>query len=142
VRGAGTKPRAHCAYQAPLSLTGISAATIDELLSDPSSARNLILDSVRELLAHIAGRVAALKTLEGTLLSMMLTHRVVTSNGKNGESALLSAPQVAKLFDVPESWVREQARLGTLPSIRLGHYVRFKAEEIQRFVAERSKQAA
>jgi excisionase family DNA binding protein len=52
------------------------------------------------------------------------------------------APQVAKLFDVPESWVREQARLGTLPSIRLGHYVRFKAEEIQRFIAEREKQAA
>ena len=72
----------------------------------------------------------------------MLSHRVATSNGKNGESALLSAPQVAKLFDVPESWVREQARLGTLPSIRLGHYVRFKAEEIQRFVAERAKQVA
>ncbi len=94
-------------------------------------------------MAHIAGRVAALKTLEGTLLSMMLTQRVATSNGKNGESALLSAPQVAKLFDVPaESWVREQARLDILPSIRLGHYVRFKAEEIQRFVADRAKQDA
>jgi excisionase family DNA binding protein len=102
----------------------------------------LIVDSIPELLAHIAGRVAALKTLEGTLLSMMLTHRVVNSTGKNGDSALLSAPQVAKLFDVPESWVREQARLGTLPSIRLGDYVRFKAEELQRFVVEPGKQAA
>jgi predicted DNA-binding transcriptional regulator AlpA len=129
-------------YQTPLPLTGISPAMIDELLNDPSRARNLIIDSIPELLARIAGRVAALKTLEGTLLSMMLSHRVATSNGKNGDSALLSAPQVAKLFDVPESWVRDQARLCALPSIRLGHYVRFKAEEIQRFVAERAKQPA
>ena len=35
--------------------------------------------------------------LEGTLLSMMLRHRVATSEGKNGENALLSAPQVVKL---------------------------------------------
>ena len=129
-------------YQTPLPLTGISAETIDHLLGDPSRARDLIIDSIPDLLTHIAGRVAALKTLEGTLLSMMLTRRVTASNGKNGDSPLLSAPQVAKLFDVPESWVREQARLGTLPSIRLGHYVRFKAEEIHRFVAERAKQAA
>jgi hypothetical protein len=63
---------------------------------------------------------------------MMLSHRVTNRNGKNGESALMSAPQVAKLFEVPECRVREQVRLGALPSIRLGHYVRFKAEEIQR----------
>jgi predicted DNA-binding transcriptional regulator AlpA len=124
-------------YQAPLPLTDISPSTIDDLLRDPARARDLVIDSMAELLARIAGRVAALKTLEGTLLSMMLSQRVATSNGKNGESALLNAPQVAKLFDVPESWVREQGRLGPLPSIRLGHYVRFKAEEIQRFVAER-----
>jgi excisionase family DNA binding protein len=129
-------------YQTPLPLTGVSPETIDQLLSDPSRAQDLIVDSIPQLLAHIAGRVAALKTLEGALLSMMLSHRVATSSGKNGESALLSAPQVAKLFDVPESWVREQARLGTLPSIRSGHYVRFKAEEIQRFIAERAKQSA
>ena len=129
-------------YQAHLPMTAISPETIDQLLNDPARTRDLIIDSIPELLADIAGRVAALKTLEGTLLSMTLSHRVASSNGKNGEAALLSAPQVAKLFDVPESWVREQARLGTLPSIRLGHYVRFKAEEIQRFVAERAKQAA
>jgi hypothetical protein len=46
------------------------------------------------------------------------------------------------LFDVPESWVREQARLGTIPSIRLGHYMRFKVEEIERFVVARSRHAA
>ena len=129
-------------YQAHLPMTAISPQTIDQLLNDPARARDLIIDSIPELLTHIAGRVAALKTLEGTLLSMMLTHRVANSTGKNGDSALLSAPQVAKLFDVPESWVREQARLGTLPSIRLGHYVRFKAEELQRFVVERVKQSA
>ena len=88
-------------YQTPLQLTGASPSTIDDLLKDPSRARDLIIHSIPELLAHLAGRVAALKTLEGTLLSIMLSHRVGTSNGRNGDSALLSAPQVAKLFDVP-----------------------------------------
>jgi hypothetical protein len=87
-------------YQTPLPVTAVSPATIYELLNHPSRARNLIIDSIPELLARIAGRVAALKTLEGTLLAMMLSHRVATSNGKN----VMSAPQVAKLFDVPESW--------------------------------------
>jgi len=32
--------------------------------------------------------------------------------------------------------------IATLRSIRLNHYVRFKAEEIQRFVAELAKQVA
>ncbi len=36
-------------YQAPLALTGISPTTIDELLSDPSRARDLIIDSIPEL---------------------------------------------------------------------------------------------
>jgi len=71
-------------YQTPLSLTGIAPATIDELLSDPSRARDLIIDSIPELLAHSAGRVVALKTLEGTLLSMTLSHRVASSLRNRG----------------------------------------------------------
>jgi hypothetical protein len=46
------------------------------------------------------------------------------------------------LRSIIKSWVREQARLGNLPCIRLGHYVRFKPEEIERFVAARTVEAA
>ncbi|MGH7778927.1 MAG: helix-turn-helix domain-containing protein [Candidatus Binataceae bacterium] len=102
----------------------------------------MVLESVPGLLTQLASRVAALKTLEGALLALMLSERIATSGSKNVNSALLSAPELAKLFGVPESWVREQARLGNLPSIRLGHYVRFRLEEVERFIAERANQAA
>ena len=49
---------------------------------------------------------------------------------------MLGARELAELFGVPESWVREQARLGNLPSFKLGHYVRFRIEEVERFLAE------
>jgi excisionase family DNA binding protein len=102
----------------------------------------MVLESAPELLTQVASRVAALKTLEGTLLALMLTERIANSDSKSLGSALLSAPDLAKLFGVPESWVREQARLGNLPSIKLGHYVRFKIEEVQRFLTARASQAA
>ena len=83
----------------------------------------------------------ALKTLEGALLSLMLSQRIAARSFSNA-SALLAAPELAKLFGVPESWVREQARLGNLPSIKLGHYVRFRIEEVERYLTERANQAA
>ena len=92
-------------------------------------------------LTQVASRVAALKTLEGALLSLMLSQRIAARSFSN-TSALLAAPELAKLFGVPESWVREQARLGNLPSIKLGHYVRFRIEEVERFLAQRASQAA
>lgn len=96
------------------------------------------------LTANRANRVAALNTFEGTLLSMMLSHRVAASNGKNGESSLLSAPRVAKLFDVQSLGFasRRGSEHCRLSDWVIGHYVRFKGEEIQHFVAERANQAA
>jgi len=132
-------------YQAPNRITpraSLSPLTIEELLADPSLTRGLVLESVPELLTQLASRVAALKTLEGALLALMLSERIANSGNKNVSSALLSAPELAKLFGVPESWVREQARPGNLPSIRLGHYVRFRLEEVERFLAERANEAA
>ena len=109
-------------YQLPHPVTPRtppSSVTIDELVSDPSRAKGLVLESVPELLTQVASRVAALKTLEGALLSLMLSQRIAARSFSNA-SALLAAPELAKLFGVPESWVREQARLGNLPSIKLG----------------------
>jgi excisionase family DNA binding protein len=86
--------------------------------------------------------VCAIKTLEGALLALMLSERIASSGSKSANSALLSAPELAKLFGVPESWVREQARLGNLPSFKLGHYVRFRLREVERFLTSRASQAA
>src|SRR5713226_4536914 len=131
-------------HQAPHQVTPratLSPATIEELLADPSRTRGLVLESVPELLSQLALRVAALKTLEGALLSLMLSERIAT-RGVNNASRLLPARELAELFGVPESWVKEQARLGNLPSFKLGHYVRFRIEEVERFLAERASQAA
>jgi predicted DNA-binding transcriptional regulator AlpA len=102
----------------------------------------LILDAVPELLTQVASRVASLKTLEGALLSLMLSERIATKGLGHASSKLLAARDLAELFGLPESWVREQARLGSLPSFKLGHYVRFRIEEVERFLAERASQAA
>ena len=43
---------------------------------------------------------------------------------------LLTAAEAAELLSVPESWVREHTRLGTLPHVRLGHYVRYRGSAL------------
>lgn len=132
-------------HQAPHPVApgaSMSPATIEELLTDPSRTRGLVLESVPELLSQLALRVAALKTLEGALLSLMLSKRIATNGLSHAASKLLDARELAELFGVPESWVREQARLGVLPSFKLGHYVRFRIEEVERFLSERASQAA
>ena len=118
----------------------LSTVNVDELIADPARAKNLAFDSLPQILTEIASRTATLKTLEGVLLSLVLSQR----NGgyPSNTSSLLGAPELAKRFGVPETWVREQARLGKLPFIRLGHYVRFRLEEVERYLAERANQAA
>jgi excisionase family DNA binding protein len=82
------------------------------------------------------------QTLEGALLSLMLSERIAARGLSTAASKLLAARELAELFGVPESWVREQARLGNLPSFKLGHYVRFRIEEVERFLTQRASQAA
>ena len=59
------------------------------------------------------------------------------TNAKNSNEyspSLLSAAQAAKLWDVPTTWIAEAARRGVLPSVRLGHYVRFRPEDLEEFI--------
>jgi excisionase family DNA binding protein len=43
---------------------------------------------------------------------------------------LPTAAEVAELLAVPESWVREHTRDGTLPRVQLGRYVRYRRDAI------------
>jgi excisionase family DNA binding protein len=121
--------------------TLLSPVTVDELIADPARAKVLAFEALPQLLTEIASRTATLKTLEGALLSLILSQRN-GGHGSNMPTGLLDAPELAKRLGVPESWVREQARLGNLPSFKLGHYVRFKLEKVERYLAERANQAA
>lgn len=48
---------------------------------------------------------------------------------------LLTADQAALLLGVPESWVREHARLGDLPHRRIGKHLRFTEDDIAAYIA-------
>jgi excisionase family DNA binding protein len=67
---------------------------------------------------HIRERFGALK-------------RLVDMSG-----SLLNAEQVAERLGVPKTWVYEQSRKGRIPTVTLGRYRRYRAETIEKWVAE------
>jgi len=52
---------------------------------------------------------------------------------------LLSAKVAAERLCVPESKVRDMARKGELPCVRIGYYVRFQPEDLDQYVRDHRK---
>jgi excisionase family DNA binding protein len=52
---------------------------------------------------------------------------------------LLTASELAKHLNLPETWLRNEERLGRIPGIRAGRYVRFKLSEVEKALAEREQ---
>lgn len=48
--------------------------------------------------------------------------------------SLLDAKEIAARLGVPESWVRESARSGAIPHVRLGRYVRFDLDDVEAWI--------
>ena len=65
--------------------------------------------------------------------------RAAQQNGHREGRELLSAEAAAKRWDIPISWIRDMARRGELPHIKLGHYIRFKLDDLDKFVKEHRK---
>jgi excisionase family DNA binding protein len=108
--------------------------TLDDLIAHPERAYGLAGDQVRDTLKQIAERTSALKSLEADILWQHLVDRN-SQIRDDGFPRLLNAKQLAEHLAIPESWVREQARLGELPSIKLGHYVRFRLDHVQAYIS-------
>ena len=51
---------------------------------------------------------------------------------------LLTVADVAKWLQVSRSWVYHRAESGELPCLRFGGHLRFKREEIERWLVARS----
>jgi len=51
---------------------------------------------------------------------------------------LLDDDQAGDLLCVPASWMLAQARAGRVPHVKLGHYVRFKRDELLAWVEART----
>ena len=49
---------------------------------------------------------------------------------------LLDAKAIADRLGVPESWVRESARSGAIPHVRLGRYIRFDPADVEAWLEE------
>jgi excisionase family DNA binding protein len=49
---------------------------------------------------------------------------------------LIDAKAAGRLLGVPHTWLLAQARAGRIPHHRLGHYVRFNAEDLKQWLAE------
>jgi excisionase family DNA binding protein len=108
--------------------------SLDDLIAHPERAYGLAGDQVRDTLKQIAERTSALKSLEADILWQHLADRNNQIHN-DGFPRLLNAKQLAEHLALPESWVREQARIGELPSIKLGHYVRFRLDDVQAYIA-------
>jgi len=52
------------------------------------------------------------------------------------DRGLVDAQAVAVRLGVPVTWVRDQARSGALPCVRLGRYVRFDLDDVDRWLSE------
>ncbi len=52
------------------------------------------------------------------------------------DGPLLTAGEVGLLLGVPKTWVYEQSRRGTMPTVTLGRYRRYRREAILGWIAE------
>jgi len=52
---------------------------------------------------------------------------------------LFNAKRAAEYLDLKDSKVREMARRGELPCIRLGYYVKFNPDDLDKFITENRK---
>ena len=54
---------------------------------------------------------------------------------------LVTAGGLAQHLNLPESWVRNEERLGRIPSVRVGKYVRFRLSEVERTLAQKLRRS-
>ena len=110
-----------------------AAVSLDELRARPELVGGLPADVVAEILAAVLALQGA---AVGTLLSLRGSSRSDPTLPR-----FIDAKTAAAQWGVPESWVYDQARQGKLPSVRLGHYVRFRPDDLERFIAEQRQGA-
>ena len=95
--------------------------------------RTIPLDQVPSAIALLAARLLAEST--------NAAHRRQHCDGSIAQEPkhLLTAGALAEHLNLPESWVRNEERVGHIPSIRAGRYVRFKLSEVENALAERKQ---
>jgi len=67
----------------------------------------------------------------------LLRRRRGVAEDAQGLAPLLDAKAAGRLLGVPHTWLLAQARADRIPHHRLGHYVRFEAADLRRWLDER-----
>jgi excisionase family DNA binding protein len=45
--------------------------------------------------------------------------------------------EAAEILNVPESWLAQAARDSKIPIVRIGHYVRFRMTDLEKFIEDK-----
>ena len=53
-------------------------------------------------------------------------------------SKLLSPVVLSRRLNLPAAWLKEEAKQGRLPHLRIGRQIRFNQEAVQRVLADRA----
>jgi excisionase family DNA binding protein len=76
-----------------------------------------------------------------------LSARLVSEDAKTRDEAydssatresvtMLTAGELARCLNLPESWIRNAGRLGHIPAVKIGKYVRFRLSEVSEALAK------
>lgn len=68
-------------------------------------------------------------------MSMDLIEATEPVEMQEGYLPLLNAEAVAERLSVPKTWVYRAGREGIIPCVRMGRYMRFRREDVERFIA-------
>jgi hypothetical protein len=95
-----------------------------------------------------ADLIAAIASLDpAELPALMLAIAARLSSDKpapatvSATAGLVDAAQAAAALNIPESWLRSQARQGKLPSVQAGKYVRFSVAALEESLKSNPKRA-
>ena len=76
--------------------------------------------------------VAQLEAAKAIAWGRLVTPRAPTPTTEMPQ--LVDSSEMARLIMMPAHWVRENARRGRIPCVRLGHYVRFDPWEVAKAI--------
>ena len=60
---------------------------------------------------------------------------------EDSTTKLIDVREMARILNVPVSWLYERTRVGTIPCVRIGKYVRFDPQEVMAFFRGQVKSA-
>lgn len=87
-------------------------------------------------LSTTPGRNPAARARAGAARIIAKARAITGEHAVNGYTRLIDAKAASQILGVPPTWLLAQARAGRIPHHRLGHYVRFKADDLSRWLEE------